>query len=242
MKAAARTHVGRVRKTNEDTVFADPDLGLLMVADGMGGYRGGEIASALAVGRVVEFLRDNLSGSGGEQETQNLIRRAVEQAEEAIRVRAASEAELAQMGTTLVLALARGPLVHLAHLGDSRAYLIRNGEIRCLTRDHSLVSEMLESGQITPREARSHPLRNVVTRSLGACGYPVAELQALSWEPADTVLLCSDGLSRMLEDKAIRKAVLEGGGDLAGICETLVKMANGKGGRDNISVIVARQE
>jgi serine/threonine protein phosphatase PrpC len=242
MRAAARTHVGKVRKVNEDTVFVDLNLGLLLVADGMGGYSGGEIASALAVGAVVEFLREKLPGASGEEETERLICEAVGRAEQAIRERAEGEAELAQMGTTMVLALARGPKIHLAHLGDSRAYRIRSGEIRCLTRDHSLVNEMLEAGQITPREARRHPLRNVVTRSLGLRGYPVAELQVLDWQPGDTMLLCSDGLNKMVEDKAIHKAVVEGGDDLAGICETLIKMANGKGGRDNISVIVARQD
>jgi serine/threonine protein phosphatase PrpC len=242
MRIATQTDRGLVRKRNEDSVLADEGLGLLMIADGMGGYSGGEIASALAVSTVHACLLGSVEQDSAGRDTGNVIREAVRRADEAIRLRASGDARLGDMGTTLVLALCRGPRVHLAHAGDSRAYLMQNGVMRRLTRDHSLVSEMIENGEITPKEARRHPLRNVVTRSLGSHGNAELGLQTVAWEPGNCLLLCSDGLTNMVEDREIERAIRQAGPDLSQACEKLVQMANQAGGKDNISVILALQE
>lgn len=240
MRAASMTHVGRVRKSNEDCAAVDAELGLLIVADGMGGHSGGEIASRMAVSIVTGFLREHLRAEDGPEQVARLMGEAVERAGESIRLRAAEDPKLRDMGTTLVLAVCRGSEVQLGHLGDSRAYLVADGALRRLTRDHSLVNEMIESGELTPRRARRHPLRNVITRSLGGRGLTRLEQQSLTWKAGDYLLLCSDGLTNMVEDEELLKAILRSEGDLPQLCRKLVEMANARGGRDNISVIVAQ--
>jgi protein phosphatase len=126
-------------------------------------------------------------------------------------------------------------------MGDSRAYLAAEGTLRRLTRDHSLVGEMIESGELTPRRARRHPLRNVITRSLGGRGLSKLDQQTVTWKAGECLLLCSDGLTNMVEDEDLLKVILRAGGDLGQTCRALVEKANAKGGRDNISVIVASQ-
>jgi PPM family protein phosphatase len=242
MKVATQTHTGQVRTKNEDSLLADQGIGLLMVADGMGGYTGGEIASALAIRTMHEFLLGSALENQAVWDPGELIREAGRRAHEAIRLRASEDARLTDMGTTLVLALCHGPRIHLAHAGDSRAYLIQNGVMRRVTRDHSLVDEMTACGEITPEEARRHPMRNVITRSLGSRGRADLELQIEAWEPGDRLVLCSDGLTNMLEDGEIQEAVLRAGPDVTQACETLIDMANRAGGKDNISVVLALQE
>ncbi len=149
MKIASLTHPGRIRKRNEDCLFVDEALGLLAVADGMGGYNGGEIASSLAVKTVHESLLSSSIDGGSPPAWEPLIREAARRADQAIRLRAAEDAQLLEMGTTLVLALCRASEIHLTHAGDSRAYLLQEGAMRCLTRDHSLVNEMIDNGEIT---------------------------------------------------------------------------------------------
>lgn len=242
MRVATQTHTGQVRAKNEDSLLADEGLGLLMVADGMGGYSGGEIASALAIRTVHEFLLGSAREDTAERDPGPLIREAGRRAHEAIRLRASEDARLCDMGTTLVLALCRGPQIHLAHAGDSRAYLIQNGVMRRVTRDHSLVDEMTACGEITPEEARRHPMRNVITRSLGSHGRAELELRVEAWGTGDYLVLCSDGLTNMLEDGEIQETVLRAGPDISQACETLIDMANRAGGKDNITVILAHQE
>jgi serine/threonine protein phosphatase PrpC len=237
MNIAAQTHAGRVRERNEDSLLVDEELGLLMIADGMGGYRGGEIASALAIRTVHECL---LGGAG--RDIEDLIHEAGRRAGDAIRLRASGDAQLSDMGTTLVLAVCRGPRIHVAHAGDSRAYLIEDGVMRRLTRDHSVVGEMIERGEITPEQARRHPLRNIVTRSLGNHGDTGLDLQVVAWEPGSRLVLCSDGLTNMVEDQEIEEIILRAGSDLCTACSRLVEAANHAGGKDNISVILAVDE
>ena len=241
MRTASMTHVGRVRKTNEDCVGAEEALGHLIVADGMGGHSGGEIASTLAASTITGFLKERLKAEDAPEEVAQLMAEAVARAGEVIRLRAAEDSRLEDMGTTLVVAVCQGSQIHLGHMGDSRAYLVADGSIRRLTRDHSLVNEMIESGELTPRRAHRHPLRNVVTRSLGGRGLARLDQQCVPWKAGDYLLLCSDGLTNMVEDEGLLKAVLRSGGDLHPLCQKLVQMANAKGGRDNISVIVAQQ-
>jgi protein phosphatase len=145
------------------------------------------------------------------------------------------------MGTTVVLALCQGERVHLAHVGDSRAYLFQHGVLRPLTEDHAVVAQWLRAGQLTPRQARTHPLRHQITRWLG--GREVeAEVRCVTWHPGDRLLLCSDGLTTMVADRHIAALLRRGGMDLQAICATLVARANARGGTDNISVILAQRD
>ena len=238
MRVASITATGRVRQQNEDSFFVDSGLGLLIVADGMGGHAGGEVASSIAVATISGMLKTGLtSGDAG-----SLIRGAIEQAGEAIRARAETEPELYGMGTTLVLALCRGDSIQLAHLGDSRAYLIHNGVIEQLTEDHSLVAQMVKAGQLTTEEAPRFHLRNVVTRSLGSPQLAQPDLSVVEWTRGDYLLLCSDGLTNMVDDADLRSLISEGGGDLERSCQEAIFLANRNGGKDNITAVLAYHE
>src|SRR5260370_30903087 len=181
MKVASMTDAGLVRKTNEDSFFADARLGLLIVADGMGGHAGGEVASRVAVATISALLKAGTpDGNAG-----GLIRGAIEQANTAILAEAEADPALQGMGTTLVLAFCRGDSIHLAHVGDSRAYLIRDGSIQRLTEDHSLVAQMVKAGQLTAEEPPHHHLPNVVTHSLGNQKIAEPDLSVVEWNPGD---------------------------------------------------------
>ncbi len=240
MKAAARTDPGRVRPANEDSVFADPEAGVLIVADGMGGHAAGEVASDLAVRTISGILTGPQAAGPAGVEAPHVLRQAIERANAAIRTRAAEDWSSRGMGTTVAVVFAQDSRLWLAHVGDSRIYLVRAGEIRRLTEDHSLVAQMVKAGQITAGEARTHHLRNVITRSLGFEASVEPEIQALEWVAGDYLLLCSDGLTGMLEDQEIARAVAAGHADLPAVCRDLIALANERGGTDNISVVVAR--
>lgn len=238
MKVASLTDAGLVRKTNEDSLFADARLGLLIVADGMGGHAGGEVASRVAVTTISGLLKTDMpDGSAA-----GLIRGAIEQANIAILAEAEAHPALQGMGTTLVLALCHGDSIHLAHLGDSRAYLIRNGSIQRLTEDHSLVAQMVKAGQLTAEEAPHYHLRNVVTRSLGNQKIAEPDLAVVEWSPGDFLLLCSDGLTNMVEESELRSLISRGGVDLERSCRQAIDLANRNGGRDNITAVLAYHE
>jgi serine/threonine protein phosphatase PrpC len=241
MKVAARTDIGRLRKNNEDALWVDEPLGLLIVADGMGGHAGGEVASTAAVEAIAVYVREHLAGSEAVDQEAALLQAAVRTADEAIWNTARAHRELQDMGTTVVLALCRGNQVHIAHVGDSRAYLLRHGELRQLTEDHSVVARLIKAGQLTPARARSHPLRHQITRYLGN-RQAVAELRCVTWWPGDYLLLCSDGLTNMLEDHHLKELILQSGTDVQAACEALIARANANGGEDNISVVLAYQD
>jgi serine/threonine protein phosphatase PrpC len=236
MKVAARSDVGRVRTNNEDCLLIDERLGLLIVADGMGGHAGGEVASSMAVATITAYIQGQLVES-----TTALLQAAIRTADEAIWMQAQARRELQGMGTTVVLALCQGDQVHLAHVGDSRAYLLHDGGLCQVTEDHSVVARLIKAGQLTPRKARSHPFRHQITRSLGS-GEAVADLNSVTWQHGSYLLLCSDGLTNMVEDRHIEALILQAGGDVQAACEALVARANANGGQDNISVILAHRD
>jgi protein phosphatase len=241
MKVAARTDPGRVRQSNEDRVFADQEAGILIVADGMGGHAAGEVASDLAVRTISQLLEESLPpGALDAQAVIRLLRHAIDQANFAIQTRAAEDCALRGMGTTVAIAIARGEQLCLGHVGDSRVYLIADGQLRRLTQDHSLVSQMVRDGQITAEQARTHHLRNVITRSLGFEASAQPDLQVLRWSAGDCLVLCSDGLTNMLTDEEIAAEVRRPGASVASTCGRLIALANERGGSDNISVIVAQ--
>ena len=170
-----------------------------------------------------------------------MLQAALHTANEAIRAQARVHRSLRGMGTTVVLALCQGERVHLAHVGDSRAYLFQHGVLRPLTEDHAVVAQWLRAGQLTPRQARTHPLRHQLTRWLGGREV-VPEMHGITWQPGDMLLLCSDGLTTMVADRHIAALLRHSGTDLQAACTALVAHANAQGGEDNISVILAQRD
>jgi serine/threonine protein phosphatase PrpC len=246
--AFGRTDPGRVRTQNQDT-FAVVDLSgptqrqslegavapggaLLVVADGMGGVAGGEVASALAVEALVRSL--SASGDGG----CDALRRAVEAANLSVYDTAIQSGRVG-MGATLVAVLVRGPLACVASIGDSRAYLVRGGGASQLTKDQSIVEALLSAGAITPEEAEASPYRHVVTHAVGAKPEVKVALLELPLHRGDVLLLCSDGLSNEVTPDEMSLAVAEGR-SLDDACQRLVELANSRGGKDNVTVVLAR--
>jgi protein phosphatase len=236
LTAAARTDVGLRRDANEDSYALAPDLGLYVVADGMGGHTAGRLASTLASEGAVNALRQLGQSSASLTEK---LRYCVAAANRDIFETAQAKPELAGMGTTLVALLAGAGRIALAHVGDSRAYLIRGGLIRRLTDDHSLVAELVRRREITESAARGHPHRHVLTRALGVRHAVEADLAELTPVAEDLVVMCSDGLTGHLHDEEIAEIALRDS-ELAVACTRLVELANARGGEDNITVALVR--
>lgn len=248
LEVASRTDPGRVRPHNEDAVFASAELGLAVLADGMGGYQAGEVASRMAVDLLAAGLGERIpachpqevDAASGRRRAHRLLAEQVTAANAAIHAAAQSHAEYAGMGTTLVMAWFYDNRVSVAHIGDSRLYRLRGREFLQLTRDHSLLQEQLDNGMITPAQARFAGNRNLVTRALGIDPEVEAEINDCEVAPGDLYLLCSDGLNDMLEDGEIAETLARLGGDPELAAEQLVRLANDNGGRDNVSVILAK--
>ncbi|MCB0862328.1 MAG: Stp1/IreP family PP2C-type Ser/Thr phosphatase [Solirubrobacterales bacterium] len=228
-----RTDVGRQRQANEDSYLARSPL--FVVADGMGGAQAGEVASLTAIQAFQAGLPD-----GSPEES---IERTIAVANHNIYEQAHADASLAGMGTTITVAAvdADTEQVYIGHVGDSRAYRLRDGIIQRLTRDHSLVEEMRRRGQITEEQAEDHPQRSIITRALGPEPEVQADLTAVPSEPGDVFLLCSDGLTTMISDEKISE-ILAGATSLDAAARTLVDEANRAGGRDNITVVIFQVE
>ncbi len=245
----AVSDVGRKRKGNEDSFFVNPEHNLYVVADGMGGHAAGEVASKVAVDAINEFvvltsgdaditwpfgLDDSISYDGNRLKT--AIRFANRKVLEATR----EKSEYEGMATTVAAVLVDGKSANLGHVGDSRVYLVRGGKVEQLTSDHSWVNEQILSGVISPDQARSHPLRNVVTRALGGKPDLQVDMQVHDIQAGDILLLCSDGLTTMIPDEEIAKVIAEAGGDVDKAAAGLVAAANARGGEDNITVLLLR--
>lgn len=232
MKVYALTHVGRVRTVNQDAYYL-PAAGenFAIVADGMGGHKAGEIASRIAVEEFSRWLRC------APRPNEDSIRYAVTEANRAIYMKARMEPDKAGMGTTLTALWVDTSRVYLAHIGDSRAYLLRDGEMTQLSRDHSLVAEMVERGEITPEEARVHPHRHFITRAMGTNPYVTADVSWFERQPDDVWLLCSDGLSNYFEAEELGE-ILSGRGDWSQKVSHLVETAIRRGGSDNITAVI----
>jgi protein phosphatase len=247
LEMALCTDPGEVRPHNEDAVFGDAALGLAILADGMGGYSAGEVASSMATSLLARSLVGTLDerepqqfDADGQRVAHHQLRERIEQANAEIYFAAQSHPELYGMGTTLVVAWFYDNMVTLAHLGDSRAYRLRGNLFERLTRDHSLLQEQLDSGMISPAQARAFHSRNLVTRAVGVEPGVEPEIQDVDVQVGDVFLLCSDGLSDMMEDGEIARTLREYGDDPAIAADRLVEMANDNGGRDNVSVIVVK--
>ncbi len=222
----SRTDIGCVREHNEDSLVVSPPL--YAVADGMGGHAAGEVASEIAVRTVAEHAPDTADTEA--------LARAVIEANYAV-IAAANKKGRAGMGTTLTAAVLEGERLAIAQVGDSRAYLLHNERLQQLTRDHSLMADMIEAGELTEEEARVHPRRSVITRALGSDPDMQPDLYELNVSPGDRLLLCSDGLSGMLEDERMER-ILVRTRDPQRAAGTLVNEAIAEGGHDNITVVV----
>ncbi len=246
LTAFGLTDVGRKRKHNEDAYLLDAERGLFVVADGMGGHAAGEVASRLTVESIQEFIsgteddHDNTWPFGYNNRYSvdgNRLSTAVERANEKVMRAVVNRPELKGMGTTVVAALFDEKRVTLVHVGDSRAYLLRESELRRLTDDHSWVQEQVNAGILSEEEARSHPLKNVVTRALGGGAHVAVDLIEIPVGDGDRYLLCSDGLTGMVSDEEILGA-LSSTRTLEQIIRGLVDLANERGGVDNITAIM----
>lgn len=241
---ASATDCGRVRSQNEDSLAADRDLAFAVLADGMGGYNAGEVASRIAVATVDAEMRK--LGRGGSlvrmsaTRLEDVVAAHVMAANTAIYRAAQEQPAFSGMGTTLVMALWRGDSVVIAHVGDSRLYRMRGNTLVQLTRDHSFLQEQIDLGLIDRAHARHAPSRNLVTRALGVDPQVQADVHTHPAQAGDLYLLCSDGLSDMIDDHAMTATLRAGTHDLDRMAESLVRQANENGGRDNISVILAR--
>lgn len=237
-----RSEIGRVRTMNQDAFAVLDRMGLWAVADGMGGHVGGEIAAQTAIATVqtqsASFSEQLRSGSPSPTD---LLTDLISRAHEAILDRARSKSKLKGMGTTLVL-LAIVPdhtsMAYLAHVGDSRAYRLRSGTLTQLTKDHSLIEKYLERGILTPEMAKTHPERHVLTRALGIPSAAKPTISAFPLQEDDLILLCSDGLTKMLENTAIRDQFTSGQTEPSDICDRLITAAIDRGGEDNVTVVV----
>lgn len=237
LKTFSVTDIGRRRKLNQDYVYTSrapvgqlPNL--FIVADGMGGHNAGGYASKLAVTTIVEEVR----GMDAE-EPAAVLNRAIDVANAAVYEKAGAVCEFEGMGTTVVAATCGEDMLYVANVGDSRLYVIDSQEIRQITRDHSWVEEMVRNGGLGREEARNHPKKNIITRAVGVEERVRTDFFSVELKEGDLVLMCTDGLTNMLEDEEIRR-ILDGAGDIAGKAEELVRRANENGGRDNISVIL----
>jgi serine/threonine protein phosphatase PrpC len=248
LEIASCTDPGMVRSHNEDSIATDAANGLVVLADGMGGYNAGEVASGMATTVIVSEMRQILAAAQpfqidprtNQTIAVRLLREQVMKANASIYQAAQSQPQYAGMGTTLVVSLFYDNRVLVAHLGDSRLYLLREGALRQVTRDHSLLQEQIDSGLITVEQAKNAQHKNLVTKALGIDPSVEPELHEYPTRPGDLYLLCSDGLCDMVEDEDIGMTLQALGANLKLAAQQLVQIANDNGGRDNVSVILVR--
>ena len=241
MQLAGLTNRGRKRVRNEDSYFlqADSDVVLIVVADGMGGHRAGNVASGLAVS-TAERIWDDLNRTEPltAESARAMISRLILDANRLILDEADRSAARQGMGTTLTSGLLCDNRLTIGHIGDSRAYLVHNGRIKLLTRDHSLLEQLIESGEVKPEEAHQHPQRHVLTRALGTTLDPQIDIAEFDLETGSVLLFCTDGLTNLVRDAEILALCLKES-DPHSLAESLIDLANSRGGHDNITVVIA---
>lgn len=241
MQTVSSTNIGKVRSTNQDAFslcsLADGAF-LAVVCDGMGGANGGNVASQIAVAKVEQHIRDNYSSELDAHGVKLLMRSALYTANTAIYEMTKQEPELSGMGTTVVAMILKDGVAHIMHIGDSRAYLLNHRTILQLTRDHSVVQVMLENGQITRQQAKNHPKKNLITKALGVEIAIQPDYQEKQLETGDCILICTDGLSNMVDEETILHLYAQT--DFDHFADTLVQAANQAGGHDNITVVITK--
>lgn len=241
MEIYGETHIGKMRDTNQDALefgFMDSGCCLAIVCDGMGGTTGGEIASSMACQIVKEEIIKNFNKSMDDYTVSGILIHAITFANKQIFDKSKREKNLSGMGTTIVAAIIKDNILHIAHVGDSRAYIIRSDSINKITTDHSMVQEMLEKGTITEKEAATHPQKNLITRALGIDRDVVVDYKSLSVSRNDLCLLCSDGLTNLVSDRKILDIIHNS--DLKNAVSDLINTANSNGGNDNITAVLIK--
>lgn len=234
MDYGVKSDVGKVRSINQDSsLVLDGEFQLLAVADGMGGHKAGEIASAMAIETIRNY-------QGQTDDIRQMLNDIIEEADRRIYEAQVADVNCQGMGTTLTLAVVKENLLYIGHVGDSRAYLCRNQDLLQITTDHSLVNELLKQEQITEEEALNHPQRHLLLQALGSGNKLNIEINCFSLERSDIILLCTDGLNNMLSDEDMARLINSSEGTLQEKSELLVDTANQRGGLDNITVILFR--
>jgi protein phosphatase len=236
---AGLSHIGKVRQENEDTFLMDPELGLFLVSDGMGGHRGGELASKIVTEDLpvmIEVRLDKLK-VGSPATIRSLFKKAIIEQSRQLHLEGTSETGYKDMGATLVAALLRNNRAYIANLGDRRIYSFRNRRLLQLTKDHSVVSELLDKGKIKPEEAENHESQGEITHYVGMEDKAGPHIRSFQLKKGDRLLLCTDGLTDEIDDKTIA-AILAGKQDCTQACQALVDAANAAGGKDNITVVI----
>ena len=237
----AKSDIGKSREINQDYYYISQDTDvprLYILADGMGGYKGGEIASKLATDSVKSYINSNFNENLVEkEEILKLIESAVEYANMVVYEKSKEVPELEGMGTTLEVCLIYNNKAYIGHVGDSRIYRIRKGVIRKLTKDHSYVQQLVEDKKITREEAKTPPKKNMLTKALGCTPYVEPDIRARNFERDDIFIMCSDGLTNMVDDNNICELIMQ---DITTAADKLIENANASGGYDNITVIIIK--
>jgi serine/threonine protein phosphatase PrpC len=247
LRSVGLTDTGKVREHNEDTIAFDPDIGLLVLADGMGGYNAGEVASGIAVKTIFNLVRESveredlsvLDRDSGLSRPSIILRDAIHRANKIIYQTARTQPQCEGMGTTIVSALFFDNRVSIAHVGDSRMYRLRSERFEQVTADHSLLQELVDRGFYSAEEAQRAANKNYVTRALGVEPNVEVEVQEVAVQKGDFYILCSDGLSDMVEDDDIHLTISTFSANLDTVAKQLIQLANDNGGRDNVSVVMA---
>jgi protein phosphatase len=245
VKSSGITDVGLLRTHNEDCFEADDQHEVYVVADGMGGHNHGEVASRVAVDSIREFIAQTVDRDGtlpigydaNLLQHSNRLKRSIQVAHDQVLTAIREDGTLLGMGTTIVGAMLDSNILAVAHVGDSRGYRLRNGHLELLTQDHTWVNEQVVAGYLSEEQAKSHPLKNVVTRALGGDSEVVVDVSETEARPGDLFLLCSDGLTTMLSDQEIHERMV-GDMPIDEICTRMVNDANARGGFDNITVVI----
>ena len=248
LEIANQSDVGLKRPHNEDSTITDGRNGIVILADGMGGYKAGEVASALAVTNILFGITNGLKKLKGAQIDEStgfyneslLIRNAITHANSVIYNTAKADPQCQGMGTTIVVGLFHNNVLSIAHVGDSRLYRIRNNELQQVTKDHSLIQELIDRGLYTPEEAHANTPKNLVTRAMGIEADVDVDVVEEAVLPDDIYLLCSDGLTDLVKDGEIHLTLSKYSANLAQTADELVKFANKRGGKDNTSIILVR--
>lgn len=243
LRYAGETDRGRVRRQNQDRWFADPEQGLFLVADGMGGMAHGELAAGVVAEIFPPLLRRRCNACNtpfDADRTAQAIKTTLAEISSRLRAEAQHHASMQGMGSTVVLALIRDSRGIVAHLGDSRAYLWHAGRLRQLTRDHNLAESLVATGVVSADEAVGHPARSRLTRFVGMPGISSPETQFIDLAPGDRLLLCCDGLYTMVPEAALER-ILAGNHDVSAVCRELIAAANEAGGQDNVTAVVVER-
>lgn len=241
VRSAGITHVGKVRSSNEDHYGVFDDVGLYVVADGMGGHAAGEVASLMAVETIRDAFHtagDRTQPAGASEDPARRIISAIDRANQRIFAASQNDPALSGMGTTVASMWIDGGTAYVAHVGDSRVYRLRSGRLEQVTSDHSLINDYLSRGIMTVEEAATHPMKHVLVRALGTGPSVAVDVKPLTLESGDLFLLCSDGLSNVIPEADIISTLSAQAPDLANRCQHLVDVANRHGGLDNITAIL----